>query len=116
MALLDGGLLIVVSPAYSWCSKIIKLIILKPFLGFKSHLDYYMILLTVSNVYLQIFLFVNSAHTQESAKALANTISTVCQNCRLVVVVAMASDKDHSDFAKELLSPYGLVSYIPVDG
>ncbi|XP_010671519.1 dihydrofolate synthetase isoform X2 [Beta vulgaris subsp. vulgaris] len=45
----------------------------------------------------------DGAHTQESAKALANTISTVCQNSRLVLVVAMASDKDHSGFAKELL-------------
>ncbi|XP_021840202.1 dihydrofolate synthetase isoform X2 [Spinacia oleracea] len=46
----------------------------------------------------------DGAHTQESAKALANTISTVCQNSRLVLVVAMASDKDHCGFAKELLT------------
>ncbi|XP_074281782.1 dihydrofolate synthetase-like isoform X4 [Silene latifolia] len=45
----------------------------------------------------------DGAHTQESAKALINTISAVRQDSMLVLVVAMASDKDHSGFAKELL-------------
>uniref|UniRef100_A0A7C9EV38 Dihydrofolate synthase n=1 Tax=Opuntia streptacantha TaxID=393608 RepID=A0A7C9EV38_OPUST len=46
----------------------------------------------------------DGAHTQESAKALADTISMACQGSKLVAVVAMASDKDHVGFAKELLS------------
>ncbi|XP_074291663.1 dihydrofolate synthetase-like isoform X2 [Silene latifolia] len=45
----------------------------------------------------------DGAHTQESAKALVDTISTVCQDSGLVLVVAMASDKDHVGFAKEFL-------------
>lgn len=45
-----------------------------------------------------------SAHTLDSANALANMISTVCPNSRLMLVVAMADDKDHIGFAKELLS------------
>lgn len=46
----------------------------------------------------------DGAHTRESAKALADTVSMACGGSRLVVVVAMASDKDHIGFARELLS------------
>lgn len=46
----------------------------------------------------------DGAHTQESAKALADTISMACQGSKLVAVVAMASDKDHLGFARALLS------------
>ena len=45
-----------------------------------------------------------SAHTKESARALANTIEMAFPKARLVLVVAMANDKDHLGFAKELLS------------
>ncbi|KAK9724733.1 hypothetical protein RND81_05G095200 [Saponaria officinalis] len=45
----------------------------------------------------------DGAHTQESAKALVNTISTVCEDSELILIVAMASDKDHVGFARELL-------------
>jgi len=44
------------------------------------------------------------AHTKESAKALMNTIKTAFPKARLVFVVAMASDKDHVGFAREILS------------
>ncbi|CAO2821265.1 unnamed protein product [Amaranthus hypochondriacus] len=46
----------------------------------------------------------DGAHTPDSANALANMISTVCPNSRLMLVVAMADDKDHFGFANELLS------------
>lgn len=45
-----------------------------------------------------------SAHTKESAKALAGTIQMTFPKARLILVVAMASDKDHIAFARELLS------------
>ncbi|MEI4872658.1 hypothetical protein Q8G47_28435, partial [Klebsiella pneumoniae] len=40
----------------------------------------------------------------ESAKALADTIQMTFPKARLILVVAMASDKDHLAFARELLS------------
>lgn len=46
----------------------------------------------------------DGAHTKESAKALADTIQMTFPEARLVLVVAMASDKDHVAFARELLS------------
>ncbi|KAL9240516.1 hypothetical protein vseg_014724 [Gypsophila vaccaria] len=46
----------------------------------------------------------DGAHTQESAKALVNTILSVYEDSALVLVVAMASDKDHIGFARELLT------------
>lgn len=57
-----------------------------------------------------------SAHTKESAKALADTIQMTFPKARLILVVAMASDKDHIAFARELLSgselePYLLLTY-----
>lgn len=45
-----------------------------------------------------------SAHTKESARALKEMIKKDFAEKRLVFVVAMASDKDHVSFAKELLS------------
>lgn len=50
-----------------------------------------------------------SAHTKESARALTNMIKMTFPGSRLVLVVAMASDKDHLGFARELLS--GLISF-----
>lgn len=44
-----------------------------------------------------------SAHTKESAKALSDTVTLAFPEARLTVVVAMASDKDHLAFAKEIL-------------
>jgi folylpolyglutamate synthase/dihydropteroate synthase len=44
------------------------------------------------------------AHTKESAKALMNTIRMAFPKARLAFVVAMASDKDHAGFAREILS------------
>jgi len=44
------------------------------------------------------------AHTKESAKALMNTVKMAFPKARLVFVVAMASDKDHVGFAREILS------------
>lgn len=46
----------------------------------------------------------NSAHTKESARALKEMINQDFAEKKLVFVVAMASDKDHVSFAKELLS------------
>lgn len=45
-----------------------------------------------------------AAHTKESAKALMNTIRMAFPKAQLVFVVAMASDKDHVGFAREILS------------
>lgn len=45
-----------------------------------------------------------SAHTKESARALKEMIKKDFTEKRMVFVVAMASDKDHESFAKELLS------------
>lgn len=44
------------------------------------------------------------AHTKDSAKALVNTIKMTFPNTPIVLVVAMASDKDHVAFAKEFLN------------
>ncbi|XP_027163858.1 dihydrofolate synthetase [Coffea eugenioides] len=49
-------------------------------------------------------ILLDGAHTKESARALANTIEMAFPKARLVLVVAMANDKDHLGFAKELLS------------
>ncbi|KAL8142478.1 hypothetical protein V2J09_015510 [Rumex salicifolius] len=49
-------------------------------------------------------LLLDGAHTKESAEALANTIRMAFPQARLVIVVAMASDKDHMGFARQLLS------------
>ncbi|KAM7273606.1 hypothetical protein ACFE04_028270 [Oxalis oulophora] len=46
----------------------------------------------------------DGAHTKESAKALIEMIQMAFPDARLALVVAMASDKDHSAFAKEFLS------------
>ncbi|ESQ46800.1 hypothetical protein EUTSA_v10027718mg [Eutrema salsugineum] len=46
----------------------------------------------------------DGAHTKESARALKEMIKKDFSEKRLVFVVAMASDKDHDSFAKELLS------------
>ncbi|KAG5554131.1 hypothetical protein RHGRI_011864 [Rhododendron griersonianum] len=44
------------------------------------------------------------AHAKDSAKASIDTIQMAYPKAKLVLVVAMASDKDHSGFARELLS------------
>lgn len=49
-------------------------------------------------------ILIDGAHTKESAKALADTIQMTFPKAKLVLVVAMASDKDHLGFARELLS------------
>lgn len=46
----------------------------------------------------------DGAHTVESAQALVNMITTAYSDASVVLVVAMASDKDHLGFAKVLLS------------
>ncbi|CAM8974675.1 unnamed protein product [Rhodiola kirilowii] len=43
------------------------------------------------------------AHTKESARALVNTIQMTFPDAPLILVVAMASDKDHVAFAREFL-------------
>jgi dihydrofolate synthase len=45
-----------------------------------------------------------AAHTDASAKALSDVIRMMHPNGPLALVVAMASDKDHVAFARELLS------------
>ncbi|XP_052205466.1 dihydrofolate synthetase isoform X2 [Diospyros lotus] len=49
-------------------------------------------------------ILLDGAHTKESAKALADTIQMIVPKAKLILVVAMASDKDHLGFARELLS------------
>ncbi|KAK4273914.1 hypothetical protein QN277_017217 [Acacia crassicarpa] len=49
-------------------------------------------------------ILLDGAHTKESAKALMNTIRMAYPEARLGFIVAMASDKDHVGFAKEILS------------
>lgn len=49
-------------------------------------------------------LFVLSAHTEESAMALAKTLRDAFPSSRLAFVVAMASDKDQLSFARALLT------------
>ncbi|KAK7385032.1 hypothetical protein VNO78_30739 [Psophocarpus tetragonolobus] len=46
----------------------------------------------------------DGAHTKDSGKALMNTIRMAFPKAQLVFVVAMASDKDHVAFAREILS------------
>ncbi|XP_065868593.1 dihydrofolate synthetase-like isoform X2 [Euphorbia lathyris] len=48
-------------------------------------------------------ILLDGAHTKESAKALMDTIHMTFPDAQLVLVVAMASDKDHVAFAKEFL-------------
>ncbi|CAI8605613.1 unnamed protein product [Vicia faba] len=49
-------------------------------------------------------ILLDGAHTKESAKALVNTIKMAFPKARLAFVVAMACDKDHAGFAREILS------------
>ncbi|CAL0318895.1 unnamed protein product [Lupinus luteus] len=49
-------------------------------------------------------ILLDGAHTKESAKALVNSIRMVIPEARLAFVVAMANDKDHVGFAREILS------------
>ncbi|XP_043696917.1 dihydrofolate synthetase isoform X1 [Telopea speciosissima] len=49
-------------------------------------------------------ILLDGAHTKESAKTLADTIHMTHPHAPLALVVAMASDKDHLAFARELLS------------
>ncbi|KAI3826177.1 hypothetical protein L1987_00222 [Smallanthus sonchifolius] len=49
-------------------------------------------------------ILLDGAHTKESAKALADMIQITYPDGKLVFVVAMASDKDHQAFARELLA------------
>ncbi|PWA95404.1 folylpolyglutamate synthetase family protein [Artemisia annua] len=51
-------------------------------------------------------ILLDGAHTKESAKALADMIKIAYPEARLVFVVAMASDKDHQAFARELLAAH----------
>ncbi|KAK4487342.1 hypothetical protein RD792_006044 [Penstemon davidsonii] len=49
-------------------------------------------------------ILLDGAHTKESAQALVNMIKMTFPESRLVLVVAMANDKDHLGFARPLLS------------
>ncbi|KAF7816726.1 dihydrofolate synthetase isoform X1 [Senna tora] len=49
-------------------------------------------------------ILLDGAHTKESAKALMNMIRMAYPAARLGFIVAMASDKDHVGFAREILS------------
>ncbi|GAV66233.1 Mur_ligase_M domain-containing protein [Cephalotus follicularis] len=49
-------------------------------------------------------ILLDGAHTKDSAKALVDMIQMTFPQARLVLVVAMASDKDHLAFAREFLS------------
>ncbi|XP_057433876.1 dihydrofolate synthetase [Lotus japonicus] len=51
-----------------------------------------------------ITVLLDGAHTKESAKALINTIRMAFPKARFAFVVAMANDKDHVGFAREVLS------------
>ncbi|XP_073002705.1 dihydrofolate synthetase isoform X1 [Typha latifolia] len=57
-----------------------------------------------------VSLLVDGAHTDASAKALSDVIRMTHPNGPLALVVAMASDKDHVAFARELLSVRSLIS------
>ncbi|CAM8981684.1 unnamed protein product [Rhodiola kirilowii] len=48
-------------------------------------------------------ILLDGAHTKESARALVNTIQMTFPDAPLILVVAMASDKDHVAFAREFL-------------
>ncbi|WJX16610.1 dihydrofolate synthase [Trifolium repens] len=49
-------------------------------------------------------ILLDGAHTKESAKALMDTLRMAFPKARLAFVVAMACDKDHAGFAREILS------------
>ncbi|XP_030536061.1 dihydrofolate synthetase isoform X2 [Rhodamnia argentea] len=49
-------------------------------------------------------ILLDGAHTKESARALVDTIKMTFPDAPLALIVAMARDKDHAAFAKELLS------------
>ncbi|KAG6429472.1 hypothetical protein SASPL_107523 [Salvia splendens] len=49
-------------------------------------------------------ILLDGAHTKESAQALVDMVKMAYCDARLVVVVAMANDKDHTGFARALLS------------
>ncbi|PIA49088.1 hypothetical protein AQUCO_01300145v1 [Aquilegia coerulea] len=49
-------------------------------------------------------ILVDGAHTKESAKSLADTTQLTHSDAALAFVVAMATDKDHIAFARQLLS------------
>ncbi|KAL5727096.1 dihydrofolate synthase [Ranunculus cassubicifolius] len=49
-------------------------------------------------------ILVDGAHTKDSAKSLADTIEMTHPDSSFALVVAMANDKDHKAFAKQLLS------------
>ncbi|XP_047959181.1 dihydrofolate synthetase isoform X2 [Salvia hispanica] len=49
-------------------------------------------------------ILLDGAHTKESAQALVDMVKMAYFDARLVVVVAMANDKDHTGFARALLS------------
>lgn len=53
----------------------------------------------ISNWFFNFF----TAHTKDSAKALVDTIQMAFPEARLALVIAMASDKNHVDFAREFL-------------
>ncbi|GFP91324.1 folylpolyglutamate synthase [Phtheirospermum japonicum] len=53
-------------------------------------------------------ILLDGAHTNESAQALMNMIKSAFPESRLVLVVAMANDKDHLGFARVLLSAESL--------
>ncbi|XP_021616708.1 dihydrofolate synthetase isoform X2 [Manihot esculenta] len=48
-------------------------------------------------------ILLDGAHTKESAKALVDTVRMTFPKARMVLVVAMASDKDHLEFARQFL-------------
>ncbi|KAF5950731.1 hypothetical protein HYC85_012724 [Camellia sinensis] len=50
--------------------------------------------------------------TKEFAKALADTIQMAFPKAKLVLVVAMASDKDHLGFSRELFSGFHISSFL----
>lgn len=50
------------------------------------------------------FILVDGAHTEASAKGLSDVIRMMCPEGLLAFVVAMASDKDHLAFARQLLT------------
>ncbi|KAM3309186.1 dihydrofolate synthetase-like [Capsicum chacoense] len=49
-------------------------------------------------------ILLDGAHTKESARALTNTLQMTFPKAKMVLVVAMANDKNHLGFARELLS------------
>ncbi|KAJ8630782.1 hypothetical protein MRB53_024105 [Persea americana] len=51
-----------------------------------------------------VSVLIDGAHTEASAKALMDTIMMTYHDTPLALVVAMASDKDHLAFARQLLS------------